>query len=151
MTQPAPPPQLPLMVSVGGAATDNAGLTPGLFALPVGSVSVTHDLSSTEETLLTGGLIELSGQVTIRGLTIRINVPPDHPVPRLLGEAWAALRPGQSMTVSETYTDRHTRSQYGNARLTANSMAVSRQRSLTESYYSGTLEFRVLIEAPNGL
>lgn len=136
---------LPLMVSVGTSATDDPLLTPGMFALPAGSVTVTAEVPGSEDTLLSGGLIELASDVRIRALVIRINVPADYPLPLLLGQRWASVAPGSVVSVTETYSERNARTSYTNARVTANSITVTRQLSLTEAYYSGTLEARVLL------
>ena len=139
-------PQLPLMVALANSATDDPLLTPGNFALPVGSVTVTPELGGSEETLLSGRLTLLEGSFDVRALTIRVNVPADHPIPRALGERWARFIPGTVLGVAETYTDRSARSSYTNARVTSNTVAVSLQKSLTEAYYSGSIELRVLLE-----
>ena len=144
MTQPAK--QLPLSVSIGSSGTDSADLTPAYFALPAGAVTATPERAGAEETLLSGYGVRLVPLNIVRAITVRIDVPDDHPLPRALGERWASLLPGTVTNVSETHTSRGSRTQYVNAEIVSNTLRVTRQASLTEAYYSGSIEARVLIE-----
>lgn len=143
MTQPAK--QLPLSVSIGAMGTDSPEL-PASFALPAGAVTATFERTSNEETLLSGYAVRLSSSNVIRSVTVRVDVPDDHPLPRALGERWAGLRIGELINVSETHTSRGSRTQYVNAEIVSNTLRVTRQASLTEAYYSGSIEARVLIQ-----
>ena len=137
--------QLPLSVSIGGNGTDSSEL-PLYFALPAGAVTATPERTTTEDTLLSGYGVRLTPLNIVRAITVRIDVPDDHPLPRALGERWAAIQPGTVTNLSETHTSRGNRTQYINAEIVSNTLRVTRQASLSEAYYSGSIEARVLVQ-----